>query len=504
MSKQPNILFIITDHQAFHGHHRPGEFEYVWPQFQKFCAAGVRFERAYSVSPICTPARSSMMTGLYPSKHGLMGNSDYGGDFRPDQELYSHFLARAGYRNAYIGKWHCSHTRLPVDYGIEGWALPDYGKVYMSDAYKHYAVERGFGEARANIEYNLDNPQWRGQTITLHHASPFYFMGGSGVMVGPPAAHEEQFVAHLTVNKLKELAQGAQPWSLVSSFWGPHNPYFPSEPFASKFDPRTIPEYPSFRDDLSGRPLRYHMHRDLHHSGARKWTDWSVWQEILAKAYGQGLQTDAAVGEILDALDQSGEADNTIVIWCADHGDAVACHGGLWDKASTFIEEVARVPLAIRWPAGFAGGQVSDQLVSNMDATATMLAAAGVAIPVAMNSRSLLPLCQGDTIVEWPDELVCEHAGHGENFPQRIIMHGRFKYVAALYDGDELYDLKQDPYELRNLINDPGCRDVIADLRRRVLRHIAKINDQNGYQLAYSLKKRLSGKDDLSHAGIDL
>ncbi len=229
-----------------------------------------------------------------------------------------------------------------------------------------------------------------------------------------------------------------------------------------------------------------------------------MWQEILAKAYGQGLQTDAAVGEILDALDQSGEADNTIVIWCADHGDAVACHGGLWDKASTFIEEVARVPLAIRWPAGFAGGQVSDQLVSNMDATATMLAAAGVAIPVAMNSRSLLPLCQGDTIVEWPDELVCEHAGHGENFPQRIIMHGRFKYVAALYDGDELYDLKQDPYELRNLINDPGCRDVIADLRRRVLRHIAKINDQNGYQLAYSLKKRLSGKDDLSHAGIDL
>lgn len=487
MNEKPNILFIITDHHAFYRHHRPGEFEYIWPRFEQFCAEGVRFERAYSVCPICTPARSSMMTGVYPSKHGLKWNCDSGGDIKSDQQLYSHHLASGGYRNAYVGKWHCGHTRLPVDFGIEGWSLLNYGNVYMSEAYEQYAEERGLGEARALTEYNLNHPEWAGQTLTLHHESAWQFMNGSGILEGPPEAHEEQFVAHLAIDKLKELAQGSQPWSLVASFWGPHQPYYPSEPFASMIDPRSIPEYPTFRDDLSGRPLRHLLHREFHHVGAKQWTDWSVWQQILAKVYGQGLQLDAAVGSILDALEASGAANNTIVIWCADHGDAVASHGGLWDKASTFTEEVARVPLAIRWPDKFAGGRSADKFVSNMDVTATMLEAGGVSVPESMNSRSLLPLCMDNADSDWPDQLICEHNGHGENILQRIIMHDRFKYVAALFDGDELYDLTEDPYELHNLVNVPEHREAKAHLRQRIVEHIERTNDSVAFPLAYAL-----------------
>ncbi|MEE8398961.1 MAG: sulfatase-like hydrolase/transferase [Desulfobacterales bacterium] len=489
ISEKPNILLIITDHHAFHKHHRPGEFEYVWPHFDQFTSQGVRFDRAYTVSPICTPARSSMMTGLYPSKHGLIRNTDGGGGFKSDQQLYSHYLAREGYRNAYVGKWHCDHSRLPTDFDIEGWSLPDYGKIYMSDAYGRYAEERGLGDARARIEHNLNHPEWAGQTLTLHHESPWYFMNGSGVLEGPPEAHEEQFVAHLAADKIRELAGGSQPWSLVASFWGPHHPFYPTEPFASMIDPASIPEYPSFRDDLSGRPLRHYMHRDLNHPGAKEWKDWSIWQKILARAYGQGLQTDAAVGIVLDALDVSGATDNTIVIWCADHGDAVASHGGLWDKASTFTEEVARVPLAVRWPSSFTGDTARNQLVSNMDVTATMLDAAGIPVPEGMDSRSLLPLCGRDSDPDWPDELICEHNGHGERILQRIVMHDRFKYVAALYDGDELYDLREDPYELNNLVDDPEWREVKADLRQRIIEHIDRTGDKRAWQLAYSLRE---------------
>ncbi|NQT93748.1 MAG: sulfatase-like hydrolase/transferase [Lentisphaerae bacterium] len=491
MDETPNILLIITDHQAFYGHNRPGEFEYVWPRFEAFCAEGVRFDRAYSICPICTPARSSMMTGLYPSRHGLIRNTDGGGkqDFDSEQQLYSHYLAREGYRNAYVGKWHCGHSYLPVDYGIEGWSLPDYGKVYMCDAYEEYAKERGLGEARARIEHNLDHPEWAGQTLTLHHESPWHFMNGSGVLEGPPEAHEEPFVAHLTVETLKELAEGSQPWSLVASFWGPHQPYFPTEPFASMVDPETIPEHPSFRDDLSGRPLRHHMHRDFHHTGAKEWKDWAVWQHILARAYGQGLQTDAAVGQVLDALAECGAAENTIVIWCSDHGDALASHGGLWDKASTFTEEVTRVPLAVRWPAGFTGNRSTNQLVSNMDVTATMLDAAGIPVPKTMDSRSLLPLCDGNADPDWPDEVICEHNGHGEDIVQRIVIHDKFKYVAALYDGDEMYNLTEDPYELHNLVGIPEHRVVKADLRQRIIGHIERTNDRRACRLAYSLKQ---------------
>jgi arylsulfatase A-like enzyme len=493
--EHPNILLVITDHQAFYGHDRPGEYDCKWPRFERFASEGVRFDRAYSVCPLCTPARSSMMTGVYPSRHGLVRNTevrraDNLTDFRSGQPLYSHSLSRAGYRNAYVGKWHCGHERLPIDYGIEGWSLPDYGKVYMSDAYRAYADRLGAGDARARVENNLNEPAWEGTTQVLHDPSPWRFMNGSGILEGPTEAHEEQFVAHLSVEKLRELAAGSQPWSLVASFWGPHQPYYPSQEFADKVDPAGIPMYPSFRDDLDGRPLRHLMHRDFHHAGAKRWRDWSTWQEILARCYAQALQLDAAIGSLLDALGALGQADNTLVIWCADHGDAVASHGGLWDKASTLTEEVVRVPMAVRWPARFAPGRRTDALVSNMDVTATMLAAADATPCEPVDSRSLLPLAEGDN-PDWPDQFIVEHNGHGEDILQRMIVTERYKYVAALYDDDEMYDLVEDPFEMHNLINSPDHRDVKQDLRQQIITHVEQTDDRRAGRLAYALRQGL-------------
>ena len=481
---QPNIVFIIADHQAYYGHDREGEYAYKWQNFERFAAEGVRFNRAYSVCPLCSPARSSMMTGLYPSSHGIIMNTEvaeYGNqaDLDSGQLLYSHFLSQAGYRNGYIGKWHCGRQRLPIDYGMEGWSLPDYGKIYMSEAYQNYAQERGFGDARAMIEHNINYPEWRGSEVVLHDPSPWKFMNGSGILAGPADAHEEQFVAHLACEQLREFAKGDQPFSLVVSLWGPHQPYYPSAQYAEMVAPRAIPEYPSFRDDLAGRPLRHQFHREISHRSAASFPEWSTWQEILARCYAQGHQTDAAVGQVLDTLDELSLTENTIVVWLADHGDAVASHGGLWDKASTFIEEVARVPMAIRWPAAIAAGQQTDQLVSNMDATATLLDAAGLAVPDYMHSRSVLPLCQPADAVDWPDELVCEHMGHGHLFPQRIILHDQYKYVFSIHDMNELYDLQADPFEMNNLVQDAQYTAVIADMRRRLAGHIEASSMRN-------------------------
>ncbi|MBW1699642.1 MAG: sulfatase-like hydrolase/transferase [Deltaproteobacteria bacterium] len=491
-TKRPNILFIITDHQAYFGHNREGEFEYRPPHFEKFASEGVRFERAYSVAPVCTPARSSIMTGVYPGRHGLMWNTEFidTPDFRQGQLLYSHYLSRAGYRNAYVGKWHCGRERLPIDYGIEGWSMADYGAPYMSEAYKAYCAQRGLGDAKACIDYHLNHPEWSGKTLTLHHPNPFYFMRGCGVLQGPARAHEEQFVAHLAIEKLREFAESKQPWSLVASFWGPHHPYFPSEPYASMVNPSTIPEYPTFNDDLKNKPLRYLLHRDMVFNSRSTWPEWSIWQTVLARAYGQGYQTDAAVGGILDALEELGLSENTLVIWCSDHGDTVSSHGGVWDKASTFAEEVARIPMAVRWPSGIEAGRRSYQLVSNMDVTATMLDAAGVETPSTMHSRSLLPICRNPESVAWQKHLVCEHYGHlGDRIIQRIVIQGDYKYVAALYDGDELYDLKNDPYETNNLIDSAEYSEVKEELRRRLVEHIENTRDEQAYKIAYALKQ---------------
>ena len=497
---RPNILFIITDHHAYFDHYGTGPGRLDPPVWRQFCSEGVRFGRAYSVCPICTPARSSMMTGQYPSKHGLRWNTEATGnpdnliDFLPGQKLYSHYLEGAGYQNAYVGKWHCGHEKIAVDYGIEGWSLPDYGKVYMSQAYREYAEARGFGDARATIEHDCVHPEREGKTFTLHHESTWHFMDASGVFEGPPEAHEQQFTAYMAIEKLKELAEGEQPFSLVASFWGPHQPFYPSEPYASMIDPESIPEYPSFRDDYANKPWRHLFHRDLKGNAPKpgRWSDWSVWQEILARAYGQSLQLDAAIGQLLGALDETGLAENTMVIWVADHGDAVASHAGLWDKASTFTEEVGRVPMAIRWPGRLEPVDV-DRPVSNMDVTATMLDAAGVSVPDDMHSRSVLPLCDDPEDRSYPDHVICEHHGHGDNIVQRIIVRGRWKYVAAHLDMDELYDLEADPHELTNLVDAPEHSDVRAELRQKLIDHIERTGDRwASIRLLYELKRTLN------------
>jgi arylsulfatase A-like enzyme len=499
-ARRPNVLVIVTDHHAFYGHDGSSgrsDGSFAMPTFAAFADDGVRFDRAYCVSPICTPARASMWTGQYPSSHGLRWNTDgvdpgRRSEFRPGQRLYSHHLAEAGYRNAFVGKWHCGSQRLPVDYGIEGWSLPDYGNLYDSPEYRAHARRYGVAEPTARIEYAPRHPEWEGRTMAVHDTSPWTYMDLAGVLDGPPEVHEAQFVATTAAAKLRELTAAArrtgQPWSLVASFWGPHHPYLPSEPFASMVDPAAIPPYPSFTDGYGGnRPMRSFLQRDLRHGTAQRWPDWSDWQRILARVRGQTLQTDAAIAGLLDLLSAEGVADDTLVVWTADHGDLVASHGGLWDKGSTYGEEVARVPLALRWPGGFAGGRRSTVPVTNMDLTATVLAAAGVTPPAGMHSRSLLDECRGTGNL--PDHVVTEHHGHGEDLLLRAVLTGRYKYVAAVYDGDELYDLDADPYELRNLADEPEHAPTARRLRGLLVDHLDRIGDTGARRLRYALTR---------------
>ncbi|GAG33342.1 unnamed protein product, partial [marine sediment metagenome] len=199
-----------------------------------------------------------------------------------------------------------------------------------------------------------------------------------------------------------------------------------------------------------------------------------------------------AIGTVLEALDGLDLAENTLVIWLADHGDALASHGGLWDKASTFTEEVARVPMAIRWPGELPAGQRSSRLVSNMDATASMLDAAGIPVPAHMHSRSLLGLCRDLTGAAWADDIVCEHNGHGDQILQRIAITDRYKYVAALFDGDELYDLREDPHEMTNLLTSGEHAGVRDEMRSGLIEHIESTNDRIASgRLLYALQRGL-------------
>jgi len=480
-AEHPNILLIIVDHVAFAGHYGNDRYPYTWPNLEGLARQGAWFERAYAVAPICTPARASIMTGQRPSRHGLRWNSEYNilqnlKDFRDGQKLYCHATATRGYRNAYVGKWHCGLSSLPIDYGIEGWALPEYGNVYGSKKYKDYLLEIGETQPRCRLEHNLSLPDQCGTTVIMDPPDPWIYMEGCGILEGPSKLHEQFFLAHIAEQSLRNLAQNDQPFCLVASFWGPHHPYYPSEEFAALVQPEDIPVYPSYHETLRNKPLRYSAHRDLKGDSRAnvKWPDWATWQTVLARCYAQGLQTDAAIGQLLGAVDELGLADNTLIIVTADHGDTIASHGGVWDKHSTFTEEVAKVPLVIKWPGHVEPGKRIAELVTSMDVTGTMQSAAGAPID-DMDGRNLVDLCQADSEIIWADHLICEHYGHsGDILHQRIAYKNQWKYVAVYGGDDELYNLADDPYELTNLISDRSYRSICSELRTLIIEELRR------------------------------
>ncbi|MGH1541190.1 MAG: sulfatase-like hydrolase/transferase [Arenicella sp.] len=480
-TKKPNILLIIVDHMAFAGHYGNDRYPYIWPNLEKLAKQGAWFERAYTAAPICTPARASIMTGQRPSRHGLRWNSEYSilqnlKDFRGGQRLYAHSTAAQGYRNAYVGKWHCGLNRLPIDYGIEGWGLPEYGNLYGSEKYKSYLAEIGENQPFCRIEHNLSLPDDCGTTVLMDPPNAWKYMEGCGVLEGPASLHEQFFLAHTAEQSLRALAQQDQPFCLVASFWGPHQPYYPSEEFAALVKPEDIPVYPSFDENLQEKPLRYSAHRDLKGDSQAnvKWPSWDIWQTVLARCYAQGLQTDAAVGQLLGVLDELNLAEDTLVILTADHGDTIASHGGVWDKHSTFPEELARIPLVLRWPNHIEAGKRVDKLVTSMDVTGTALSAAGADID-DIDGRNLVPLCQSEENTSWPDHLICEHYGHsGDILHQRIAYKDHWKYVAVYGADDELYNLNNDPYELVNLVKNTDYQHICSKLRALIIDELRK------------------------------
>lgn len=475
MGKRPNILFLLNDHQAFHGHVAPAPLR---PNFDRLAAGGIEYRRAVCASPLCGPARRTILSGLYPHSHGNVFNySD-----RPfTEECYLDMLSGAGYRNFYFGKWHAG-PGMALDHGCEGYSLPAYGNPYITERYRSYLAERGLPPAEHWVDGFLWAKHTKEQFPDLATGGPYrcgsFWCGENayGHTITPKETHESFFLADLACRQLEEIARNpdGRPFSLRVDFWGPHQPHFPTREFLDLYPAEDIAEYPSFRYKPADRPSFYHHvlnplgDEDMELIEPNPWP-WSRWREILRRCYAHISMIDAAGGLILDTLERLGLAADTLVIWTTDHGDAIASHGGLWDKGSFMSEEVMRVPLALRFPGRMPAGIRCDDLVSGIDLAPTMLDAAGLAFSAPVDGRSLLPRA-GGRAGTWREDLLAETSGHGWGnlVDARLVYAGRFKYIMNLGHSDELYDLEADPWELRNLAGDDACIGVVVDMRARL------------------------------------
>ncbi len=475
MPQKPNIIMLVNDHQAYYRHGWDGGVRPHTPNFDRLAEEGMRFSHACTAVPLCGPSRRTMLTGLYPHNHRNYYNYS---DAPYNHPVYLDTLAENGYRNYYFGKWHAG-PGTALDFSCSGFSDTDYGNPYIHPGYKAYLKRNGLPQAEHYIERHFWNEVFQEQFPELRDNSIYRSESAwcgehaVGITTTPKETHESFFLASLADDALTECANhNDQPFHLRVDFWGPHQPYFPTSEFASLYDPEEIEMYGSFYDSLEGKPPIYlhdnnrPLSDESNHFLTPSPLSWGEWQHIIARAFGHISMIDAAGGLILKRLEELGLADNTVVIWTADHGDALASHGGKFDKGSYITEEVMRVPLAVRWPGIIPPEQSSDNLVCNIDLMPTILDMAGVNLPAPVDGRSWLPLAtQADP--DWRDSLMVETFGHGYGAHHivRAVYSGDYKYIYNHDEIDELYYLGSDPYELNNLINCDEYQSTLNEMR---------------------------------------
>jgi len=432
---QPNVLLIVSDQHRLDCVGASGDYPVSTPHLDQLARDGAWFTSAYTPIPLCTPARQALLTGLRAESTGGLWNYDLGSRIAPlDPHEYAwpRELKSAGYTSRYIGKWHVNPEHGPEAFGYDSW-IP-------LDAYDRWRAERYPGSPLPD--------DWFGSVDTV-----------------PTADSRTHWMADRAAEFITAAPADA-PWHLRLDFLEPHLPCLPSPEFAARYPASSVPQWRDFADELIGKP--YIQRQQLLNWGVEGWT-WDDWAPIVARYYAIIAQLDDAIGKVLAALDATGQANDTLVIYTTDHGDLGGSHG-MMDKHYVMYDAVVRVPLALRWPNRIPAGTRTDYFAYNMlDLPPTIASATGIPGPPRVHGTDLF---DGDeTLVPSAGIAGREHVVTTYNgqqfglFTQRMIRTRSWKYVWNPTDVDELYDLENDAEELHNLISHPTASEVLPALR---------------------------------------
>ncbi len=456
-----NLLFLMTDQHRVDTLGCYGNQRVATPHLDRLAAEGTRFDRWYTPTAICTPARASLLTGQAPFRHRLLANQErnvgYLEDLAPDAFTFPEALARQGYQLGLVGKWHVGTRRTAADYGFEGPELAGWHNPVDHPDYLAYLEQRGLPP------YRISDPI-RGVTP---NGNPGNLLAAR--LHQPLEATFEHYLATRAIEQLERYADDGRPFFLATHFFGPHLPYLLPDAYFDLYDPDQVELPASVAETFEGKPPVQRNYSD-HWTFDTLSADTS--RKLIAAYWGYVTLIDEQIGRILTRLDELGLVEDTAVFFTADHGEFTGAHR-LHDKGPAMYEDIYRTPGVIRVPG--APPQVRDELVSLTDCTATLLELAGCDPAPAVDSRSLLPLVQGER-PPWREELVAEFHGHHFPYPQRMIRAGRHKLVVNPESVNELYDLEADPHELRNAYRDPAS----APVRRRLMQRLYELLRERG------------------------
>jgi arylsulfatase A-like enzyme len=466
---RPNILLLLTDQHRRDSLGCYGSPVCRTPNLDRVAAEGVRFEESFTNTAICTAVRATLLTGLEPHQHGMLANFErnvgYPWELPDGLVPFSHHLSQVGYRCGVVGKWHLGLRRGPEACGFEGLHFPGWDAPKTHPAYEAYLKEHSL-------------PRWsvrdpiRG---TFPNGKPSIAL--AGIYDGPLEGTYPYYLAELTIERLNEYARHrertGQPFFLRTDFFGPHLPYYLPQLYADLYDPGLVEPTASMRETFAHKPR---VHRWYSQHWAFDTYPWETWQKIVAMFWGYVTLIDEQIGRILATVDELGLAEDTALIFSADHAGFVGNHR-LSDKGPMMYDDIYRIPMLARWPGHTPAGSGCQAMVTLMDLMPTFLDLAGARIPDHIAGRSLRPLLDGESPADWPEAVFLQFHGHHFPYPQRAIRTRTHKLVVNPPDINELYDLERDPHELENRIDDPAYAPVRRELMQQLYRHLVASGD---------------------------
>ena len=437
--RPPNIVFILIDDLRWDDLGIAGHPFLKTPNIDRIGREGAHFRNAFITAPLCSPSRASFLTGQYAHTHGITDNVD--------RSAASHklitfplLLQRSGYTTAFIGKWHMGNddSQRP---GFDRWV-----SFKGQGSYIDPEINEDGKELKANGYITDLLSGYAIEFIKRRHDKPYL------VYLAHKAIHPE----------VMQHDDGSVNLADAERF-------IPAERHRSLFTGEKIPRRANAMRPPTGKPALERKIGDLPPLGANTATrDESVLGRLRSL-----IAIEEGVDEILKALKETDQLDNTVIVFTSDNGYFYGEHGLSVERRLAY-EESIRMPLLIRYPKAIKAGTVRDEFALNIDLAPTLLELAGVTGPNSMEGRSLVPLMKGAK-TEWCKSFLIEYYSD-KVFPRirqmgyKAVRNERWKYIHyfELEGMDELYDLKADPYEMKNIIRQPNAARIVEEMKREM------------------------------------
>ena len=460
----PNIVWVNCDQLRWDAVGYAGNPVIHTPNIDRLAARGVWFDNAYCASPVCSPARASMLTGLYPHAHRQFINCTNEED--PDRYLAAavptigDLLRRHGYACGNAGVWHLGTDETP-QHGFDDF--------WVCFSYVHYRSFPG-PFFRYLDELGISNPYAPDAQGVFRYGEEMPL----GVLTDP-----RQQRSTWTVDRALEFLERdhERPFFLLVGLKDPHPPIIPPQELLARYPLEELPFPANFHDPLAGKPRYQQQRRCRVPPGSITVEDFRT---VIRYYYALVTHVDHEIGRLVEFLKRRGTFDETIFVVNSDHGEMLGNHGFV--EKCLMYEESVRVPCLISWPAQIPAGQRVAAPFGGVDLTPTLLELAGAPIPEKMDGRSvaadLLAAAAPQAKPVFAEIASGEALYRRQHDPAQFAAHvmvrdGGWKYVWNRFDDDELYHLDADPAEMHNLAPDPACGPRIRALRELIVAMLA-------------------------------